>query len=104
MKLNAYSLNDKKSRTFAAPFFFHNDAQAIRALVATARDEITTIAKFPEDFDLYRIGSFDDSTGQLETLTPEFLVNAQEILAQFDHHDRLAARRAKAQAEKETAA
>lgn len=65
MILLAYSLLDMKAGAYTPPFFMNHDAQAVRAVTELALDRSTTVGRYPSDFTLCRIGSFDDSTGKL---------------------------------------
>lgn len=67
MMLNAYSLLDIKSGAYAPPFFLHHDSQAIRAVSELGQDRSTTVARYPADFALCRVGVFDDQTGYMRT-------------------------------------
>lgn len=74
MELQLYSVYDKKTQVFSPPMTFHNDEHAQRDL----RNEITSkggmLAKYPEDYELYRVGSWNDYNGKLEAVTPTILV------------------------------
>ncbi len=74
---NVYTIKDAKSNAFANPFYSVNDATAIRSFQQAAADSNTTISQFPEDFALYKLGSFSDESGEF-TLekTPQFVANA----------------------------
>lgn len=68
MQLNAYSVFDNKAIAFIPPFFMVNDAVAIRNFADAVNDPTHAFHKNPDDYVLYRIGSFDDSVGVLEPL------------------------------------
>lgn len=70
MKLNIYSVHDRKAAVFARPFIAPNDGMALRSFAAAKLDPSTELAKFPEDFSLYLLGSFDDETGELSPVVP----------------------------------
>lgn len=70
MNLGVYSVFDRKAAVFARPFVAPNDAMAVRSFLAARQDPSTELAKFPEDFSLHRLGSFDDDTGELFGTTP----------------------------------
>lgn len=73
---NVYTIKDAKTNAFANPFYSVNDATAIRSFEQAAADPNTTISQFPEDFSLYKLGTFTDESGQF-TLeeTPKFIAN-----------------------------
>jgi len=65
---SAYTILDTKSKVYNQPHFLINDAVAIRQFGLVVNDKESIISKYPEDFRLYRVGSFDLSTGKI---TPE---------------------------------
>ena len=69
MKYNCYSIRDSKC-DFHIPTFAMNDASASRDFAMYVNTPDNLISSFPADFSLYRIGSFDSSTG---IFTPEAL-------------------------------
>lgn len=73
MILKAFALLDMKTGAFATPFFMHHEQQAIRAIVEVAQDLSTTVGKYPSDFALCRIGSFNDQSGVFSAETLENL-------------------------------
>lgn len=76
MIVQAFSIYDRKAGFYAVPYFFPTIGQGTRAFRATAADESTILHKYPEDFELYRIATYDDSTGKFESLEhPEFICN-----------------------------
>lgn len=74
MKLNVYTIKDIKAETFGNPFYSTNDQTAKRSLEQASNDPNTTISKYPEDFVLYRLGDWDDTSATISTLdTPFYL-------------------------------
>ncbi len=69
MKFLAFSVYDKAAENYNTPQFFAAKGQAIRAFDDEANREDSPIHKHEEDYTLYQIGEFDDSTGQLVPLT-----------------------------------
>lgn len=65
-----YSIYDAKACAFNVPFFFANDALAIRAAQTTIADKNTQFARYPDDFVLYKVGVFDDQTGESTGYSP----------------------------------
>lgn len=63
-----YSVYDAKAKAFIAPFFLPNNALAVRAFAGCARDLTHQFFRYPEDFTLYRLGTFEDSNGSIELL------------------------------------
>ena len=63
MVLKVYSVFDTKANCFNAPFFVSNDNLAKRNFVTLRDDPLSTVNKFPDDFQLFDLGSYDDLTG-----------------------------------------
>ncbi|WNK14728.1 MAG: nonstructural protein [Microvirus sp.] len=63
MNYGIFSLHDAKASSFAQPFYCPNRAVAQRHFMAALEDPNSICSKFPADFRLYELGTFDDSTG-----------------------------------------
>ena len=64
--MSVYSIKDCKSQTFSGLYPIANDALAIRAFSSEdIKNNYRMIKEFPGDFQLFRIGTFDDVTGVL---------------------------------------
>jgi len=81
MKLNAYTIYDVASGVYMRPFFSQADGQAIRGFKDIACDADHEIGKHPEDYTLYRIGAFNDTTGKMEGEELEKLATALEMVS-----------------------
>lgn len=81
MKVNQYSIYDQTAEAFVQPFFMHNDGLAIRAFQDNVNSgDDNNIAKHPEQFQLYRLATFDDKSGIIEPLeAPKILANGLEL-------------------------
>lgn len=68
MKLNVYAVKDVKV-AFLQPFFMQNDAVAIRAFTTAVNGDrgSSPIADYSQDHELWKLGTFEDSTGSLES-------------------------------------
>lgn len=81
MKLKIYSVYDKKSMVYHPGQYCHNDGHAMRFFAMQFQNPDTVMGKYPEDFDIYRIGEFDDATGLLSSdQNVEFVVNVKALL------------------------
>jgi len=81
MKLNAYTIYDTASASYMRPFFSQADGQAVRGFKDIATDKDHEIGRHPEDYTLFRMGTFNDITGELKGETLEKLVTALECVA-----------------------
>ena len=66
MILKAFSIYDVKSEAYSPPFFQNTVGLAVRMFTEAANDPETRIAKYPTDFTLMEIGTFDDSSGTIK--------------------------------------
>ena len=82
MKLKIYSIRDAKAEVFNRPFFLHTHGEAERAFAQNAAEPKSMINQYPEDYDLYCIGEFDDQTGKIEPLTaPHHMISAFQLVS-----------------------
>lgn len=86
MKGNLYSIKDTKLGKFGMPFTAPNDDIAKRSLTSTIRAGGNNISEYPEDFQLFKLGSYDDDTGELTTEV-KFLANATEFTKKGDNNE-----------------
>ena len=81
MKLNVYSVYDKAVQAYGRPIFLQTDGAAQRMFGDIACDAEHEVNAHPTDYALFRIGEFDDNTGQLVPCEPYCLARAHEIVA-----------------------
>lgn len=86
MKLQIYSIYDKKAQLYARPFFLQNDLVAVRALISNATDE-THMKKFPDDYVLFKLGSFNESDGTIDSLIHPELVQEMRVIYDAFNND-----------------
>lgn len=65
-----FSVYDSKAAVFCTPFFSENNHTALRAFRYAANDQTTEIGKYPSDYTLYKIGTFDNLTGEILPVEP----------------------------------
>jgi len=63
MDKNLYTIFDKKSEIYAPPFVELTDGTAVRMVTDLLSTPNTPFAKYPTDYTLVRIGSYDELTG-----------------------------------------
>ena len=76
MKLEIFSIYDKKSNTYNNPMFAQTSGVIVREFISTLsqEDKAGHWAKYPEDFTLIKIGTFDNETGEITKLEKNELV------------------------------
>lgn len=80
MKYSIYSIRDMKTDQFSNPMCLVNDGHAIRTLSDEMGKEGVMFGTHPEDFELFRLGTFDTDTGLYETHTPRSVVLLSELV------------------------
>jgi len=77
MIFRIYAIRDNKTDHYAAPFVQQHDIDATRMFHRACKDDTVQFSHFPEDFDLYQLGEFDDTIGKLiASPAPRFIVSA----------------------------
>lgn len=90
MRYALYAVSDAVSGLFAAPFMAMSDDDAIRSFKcdydrALNQAPSSPFAMFIGDYSLYRVGSFDASTGLLESvLIPALILSGRSLLRSDD--------------------
>ena len=80
-RLKVYSIHDVASKAYAQPFTQQADGEAARTFTDIAIDPQSKIGKFPKDYTLWRIGTFETNSGMLKEEIPEQLMTAMEAIA-----------------------
>lgn len=62
--MKIFCVYDSKAETYGTPFFMENKGVALRGFQDVANDSSTQICKYPEDFTLFELGSFDPLTAK----------------------------------------
>lgn len=69
-----YAYYDTKALRFDIPFFAQNDLGAKRQYELQTSQDGTILNKFKQDFDLYRLGWYDQTTAKIEDDFEEIVV------------------------------
>lgn len=79
--LNIYALYDSQIKGYMVPFTMKADGQAKRAMIDALQNNNTDVGKHPEDFSLFRLGSFDEELGSIDVCEPPVRVcNCWELI------------------------
>lgn len=70
MILKVFSIYDGKIGAFMRPFFDSYTGNALRSFEEACKEPSSPFAKFPQDFVMYEIGTFDDSKGVFVSHNP----------------------------------
>lgn len=66
MRLHIFSVFDTKAKAYLPPFFLPSDEVATRAFRDCVNSNDHQFGKHPEDYTLHRLGTFEDSEGQIQ--------------------------------------
>jgi len=77
MITNMYVVYDSKSECYNKPFCLINDKVAFRSAESIVEDKTSEIAKHPEDYTMFRIGTYEDLTAEIE------LLSSREVICRF---------------------
>lgn len=82
MLVQIFSVYDIKSKSFGQPFYSLTRGTAIRSFTDLVNDPQTSINKYPDDFTLFEIGTFDDNSGEILPSSDgkQSVINALEVL------------------------
>ena len=81
MKMQLYTIFDKKLEAYHQPFCLENENVALRQFQNMAKSE-STIATNPEDYSLWHTATFETTTGEIETFEIKLLAKAHEFVIQ----------------------
>lgn len=79
MKHVILSVYDKATEAYMRPFTVISEGQGIRLFEDTVRDLNSDLSKHPEDYALFRLGTFDDMLGEMKPQEPKCLRRAHEV-------------------------
>lgn len=83
MYVQVFAIYDIKAKTFGQPIFQLTEGTARRAFSDLVNDPSTQFNKYPDDFTLFQIGTYDDNSGELISVPDvgkKSLCNALEVL------------------------
>lgn len=85
MILKIYSVYDSKTEFFSQPLYMKAKGEAVRSFTELANDKSNAIGKYPADYTLFELGTFDDATGKFVLhSTPTSIGLALEFVKQVD--------------------
>lgn len=67
-KLIICAIHDTKAEAYMNPFYMRSEGEAIRAFGDAIDKGDTPLSQHPEDYVLYKLGTFDQSTAAIEYL------------------------------------
>lgn len=83
MLTKVFAIRDAKAETFGPPFYQGTHGEAERSFRQLVNDEKSNVKPFPEDYDLYYLGEYDNISGKLFPIeTPLHIVKAVQLVSQ----------------------
>jgi len=82
MKMIICTVYDSAIETFGRPFFVTHRGQAVRSFSDEVKnkDSSSELANHSDDFTLYAIGEYEDSTGIVSHHQHEVLIRGKDVL------------------------
>ena len=81
MKVGVYAVYDVCSAVYDGPVPATTDAVAVRNFSNMCRNPESAIGTSPEDYTLFRVGTWNDANGEITPEAPQKLVNGLECVA-----------------------
>lgn len=72
MILQVFSVFDSKAKVYSQPFYSINAGVAVRSFTDLVNDPGSSVHRYPEDFTLFQIATFDDARGVVVPLPEHF--------------------------------
>lgn len=82
MKL--YAVRDVKADAFGAPMSIATEGLARRSFLEACMDQRSDLCKYPNDYMLYELGSYDPNSGEVKAHLPSpiFIASAAAVVEQ----------------------
>jgi len=75
------SVYDQKARLFSAPFTSSTEDTAVRDFARAVVDTRSMVDKFPADYELHLLGSFNEHSGEIEACAiPKLLAKGADYI------------------------
>ncbi len=81
MKMNIYAIFDTASGTYWKPIYARSDEEIKRSFKGAADNAESDIGAHPEDYSIFRLGTFDDNTAKIQIEDRECIETALEAVA-----------------------
>lgn len=75
MRLNVYAVRDLKAGLFGALFCSMNDATMQREISQAIRNPEHPWSLYPDDYQVFNMGTYDQETGEQFPQAPKFMFN-----------------------------
>lgn len=81
MKVQMFTIYDKKMQIHQQPFVAINRATMMRTIADGLKRNDSMMSRFPVDYEIYKIGEFDETTGMITPLPErEFICVLEDLI------------------------
>lgn len=78
--IGIYVVEDVKADRYDTPYFAINDVMGERNFRIAVKNDQSIFANFTEDFNLYKIGTYDLKTGDLELIDRQLICSGRQLV------------------------
>ena len=84
-----YTIRDSAANAYLRPMFVPTEAVIIRALrnLVERKEEGDMVAAYPDQYSLYKLGTFNDATAELDFFDPQFVGVVSALIAAKESAD-----------------
>jgi len=83
MMLKMFCMYDRKSETYQPPLYCHNVGHALRVFGNLFAEPGQMMYRYPDDFQIFEIGRFDDLTAEVVATKPHLVCTGTELRAEY---------------------
>lgn len=80
MTLKVFAVRDRAIDAYGQPFFVPAVGLALRSFSDEVNRSGSPMNSHPDDYDLYEVGEWDDSTGTLFPITPRMVSIGKDVV------------------------
>lgn len=81
MLMHIYVVYDSCSGCYGRPFVARSEGEAVRSFADICCDASHPYGQHPEHYSLYRLGTYDDNTANIESCPATHVSNGHELVA-----------------------
>ena len=87
MIVNLYAVYDRASGVYDGPFPGKSDGHIVRGFSDQVKNKDSEIGKHPDDYTLFKVGTWNDGTGEVVDTVTEKLCNGVDVLALIEQEN-----------------
>lgn len=82
MTYQIFSIRDSKTNIYYPPQFRTNEGEAQRDFHALINDPQSIPGKYPADYSMWHLGTYDSDSGAINPITPQKLFEGDQLKGQ----------------------